>query len=99
MPDRIREGVKEDRRAVTWHVGKEIPLALLCGILAQTAGFTWWLSALNASVEMQSRAALKLEAKVDAMNAAVVAPLAVSVARVERLEKEVEVLRLALTKR
>jgi hypothetical protein len=33
-----------------WHVGKEIPIAMLIAILAQTFAAVWWAAAFSATV-------------------------------------------------
>lgn len=40
-----------DRRNEKWHVGKEIPLALIFAIVVQTGGWIWWAATLSAKVE------------------------------------------------
>ena len=34
-----------------WHVGKEIPLALIFAIIVQTGGWIWWAATLSTKVE------------------------------------------------
>jgi hypothetical protein len=34
-----------------WHVGKEIPLALIAAVVVQTGGFIWSLSSLSNKVD------------------------------------------------
>jgi len=42
----------EDRRKEQrWHVGKEIPLVLLFGLLVQTGGGIWWAASLSAKID------------------------------------------------
>ena len=46
----------QDRRASDavdrrWHVGKEIPLALIVALFLQTAGGIWWAAGLTAKVD------------------------------------------------
>lgn len=41
---------KEDRRTNQWHVGKEIPLAMLFAILVQTGAAIWWAASFSATV-------------------------------------------------
>ncbi len=36
-----------------WHVGKEIPLALLFAVFCQTIGFVYWLASFSATVTNQ----------------------------------------------
>ena len=41
-----------DRRAKDrWHVGKEIPIAVLFAVLMQTAGGLWWAASLSAKID------------------------------------------------
>lgn len=40
-----------DRRKEYWHVGKEIPLALIVVVLIQTGGGIWWASALSSKLD------------------------------------------------
>ncbi len=43
----------DQRRRVSdrWHVGKEIPLALILAVGLQTVGFTWWMAQLSSKVD------------------------------------------------
>jgi len=34
-----------------WHVGKEIPVALIFAVFLQTMGGTWWLSQLSNKID------------------------------------------------
>lgn len=34
-----------------WHVGKEIPLAMIFALLFQTAGVIWWAASLSAKID------------------------------------------------
>ena len=34
-----------------WHVGKEIPLAMIFGMLFQTAGIIWWAASLSGKID------------------------------------------------
>jgi hypothetical protein len=34
-----------------WHVGKEIPIALIFGMLMQTAGVVWWAASLSGKID------------------------------------------------
>lgn len=34
-----------------WHVGKEIPLAMIFALLMQTAGVIWWAASLSAKID------------------------------------------------
>lgn len=37
-----------------WHVGKEIPLALIFAIFTQTAAGVWWLSSVSGKLDSLS---------------------------------------------
>lgn len=39
-----------DRRETNWHVGKEIPIAMLFAILVQTGAAIWWAASFSATV-------------------------------------------------
>lgn len=42
----------EDRRThQSWHVGKEIPLAVLLAIIVQTGGGIWWFAQVSAKMD------------------------------------------------
>jgi hypothetical protein len=34
-----------------WHVGKEIPLAMIFALLVQTAGVIWWAASLSGKID------------------------------------------------
>ena len=34
-----------------WHVGKEIPLAMIFALLFQTAGVIWWAASLSGKID------------------------------------------------
>jgi len=42
---------RERRAAQRWHVGKEIPIAVLFAVLMQTAGGLWWAASLSAKID------------------------------------------------
>lgn len=44
------DGAERRTRDVGWHVGKEIPLALLAALVIQTGGGIWWASTLSSDV-------------------------------------------------
>lgn len=41
----------ERREKEQWHVGKEIPLAMLFAIFLQTAGAIWWAATMTAKID------------------------------------------------
>ena len=40
-----------DRRHETWHIGKQIPLALIAAVVLQTAGLVWSIAGLYNRVD------------------------------------------------
>lgn len=44
----------ENRRSESWHVGKEIPLAMLLAIFLQTAGAIWWAATMSQKIDSLS---------------------------------------------
>ena len=46
----IEENIEKDR-VRGWHVGKEIPLAIIIVIIIQTAGVIWWAASTSAKVD------------------------------------------------
>lgn len=40
-----------DDRAERWHIGKEIPLAVLLMLFIQTGGGIWWLAQVSAKID------------------------------------------------
>lgn len=53
MSERDDVELQDDRRRSTdrWHVGREIPLAMLVMVILQTAGGIWWLAQLSAKID------------------------------------------------
>lgn len=43
--------VEQRRVHESWHVGKEIPLAMLFAIFLQTAGAIWWAATMSAKLD------------------------------------------------
>ena len=52
---RTEDEEKEQRKK--WHMGKEIPLAMVGAIILQTVGVVWGAATLNAKVESNEKAA------------------------------------------
>lgn len=40
-----------DRRQEKWHVGKEIPIALIIALSVQTGGMIWWAATQTAKLD------------------------------------------------
>jgi hypothetical protein len=47
-PERRRASDNEKER---WHIGKEIPLAVLLMLFIQTGGGIWWLAQVSAKID------------------------------------------------
>lgn len=47
--------VTSDDKEARWHVGKEIPIAMILTIAIQTAGIIWWAAGINSRVDMLER--------------------------------------------
>lgn len=43
--------MSEDRRDEKWHVGKEIPVAVILAFFLQTIGAVWWAATLTAKID------------------------------------------------
>lgn len=41
----------ENRRSEYWHVGKEIPIALILGMVLQTGGWIWWAATMSSKLD------------------------------------------------
>lgn len=85
----------ESVSASIWHVGREVPLALLAGLIIQTAGVVWWLASLNATVAATVQETTKMhqelssvKSQLTAFTGAVVVPAAVLTERVTVLERQ-----------
>lgn len=85
---------REERRG--WHVGREIPVALLVTLVLQTGGFIWWMSKIDATVSAQGQAITEVKAKVETVaastSAAAALPL-VTQTRVDSIENQTKELR------
>jgi hypothetical protein len=59
--DAVREFA--NRRADRWHVGKEIPIAVLVMLAVQTGGGIWWAASLSQKLDsvIATVAEMKLE--------------------------------------
>lgn len=54
----------DDRRhRDSWHVGREIPIAVVMAILVQTAGSVWWASALSTKLDVLQAQMIELKAE------------------------------------
>jgi hypothetical protein len=51
-----------DENKEHWHVGKEIPLAMLLTMVAQTLGVVWWAATLSSKVEALEKQIISIAA-------------------------------------
>lgn len=81
-------------RGENWHIGKEIPIALVLGMVLQTGGWIWWAATLSTKVEDLSLQIAALSAdkytKTDASkdSALVMQRLAEHDRRIDNLERK-----------
>ena len=47
--------MSDDNEKQGWHVGKEIPIAILAALFLQSGGVIWWAATLNARIERLSQ--------------------------------------------
>lgn len=48
--DQLKRRASDDRTE-RWHIGKEIPLAVLLMLFVQTGGGIWWLAQVSAKID------------------------------------------------
>lgn len=75
-----------------WHVGREIPVAVLIGLVIQTCSFVWWLAGLSSTVLAQAGTLTKLETRVEIIAAASTLA-AINQAKMTTVEAELKELR------
>ena len=54
-----REDEREEQaceRTKRWHLGKEVPLAVIFVLITQTVGVIWWAASTNAKVDFMKEA-------------------------------------------
>jgi hypothetical protein len=54
---------KSKRNKENWHIGKEIPLALIFVIFFQTCGGIWWAATLNSKIDYLNDQILSLQSE------------------------------------
>ena len=47
---------QEKERTKQWHIGKEIPIAVIVVLVIQTAGVIWWAASTSVKVEFMKEA-------------------------------------------
>lgn len=90
----INDDLLTDLRRDRWHVGKEIPLALIIGMVLQAFGLVWWTSywttTLDNRVAALERREVEMRARIEEradINARRIDGLAANQDRVIRLEE------------
>lgn len=88
-PREPRERPERDR----WHVGKEVPLALIFGMLVQTAAAIWWARGQVAMDENLNQRVSALERERDAIRGAErMAVIEAAIADIRRSNERLELL-------
>lgn len=54
---------KLEIRGERWHVGKEIPIAVIVVLLVQTAGIVWWAATVSGKLDMVAAQVNELRAE------------------------------------
>lgn len=54
---------QDERRVEQWHVGKEIPLAMILGMLVQSAGVVWWAATLSGKIDNLAEQVMELKSE------------------------------------
>lgn len=90
MPlDMPRRSSERDR----WHVGKEVPLALIFGMVVQTASAIWWARGQVATDEALGQRVSALERERDAIRSAErMAVIEAAIADIRRSNERLELL-------
>ena len=84
---------RERRDKDRWHVGKEVPLALIFGMLTQTAAGVWWARGQVAADDNHERRILALERERDAIRSAErMAVIEAAIADIRRSNERLELL-------
>jgi hypothetical protein len=81
----------ENRRDDRWHVGKEIPIALIAMLLIQSAGAIWWAATQSAKMDALTAMVTEFRAAQYTQNDAH-RDLALTTLRIDDLTRRTEVL-------
>ena len=83
----------ENEQRRHWHIGREIPVAVLVMLAAQTVAFVVWIAGLAKTVENQGVAIAKIELTLKELTGAVANPMgAINAANIAALEKKLNAL-------
>jgi hypothetical protein len=54
IAEEVKEHLRrEDARSTKWHLGREIPIAVIVMLVIQTCGVVWWAASLSAEQKSQ----------------------------------------------
>ena len=79
-----------------WHIGKEVPAALIVTLFVQTVGIVWWAAGLTSEVRELSRRVTGVESKVETVASTVhgfAAPNAATLVRIDGIVGQIAELR------
>lgn len=74
-----------------WHLSKSVPVTLVFAIAVQTAGFIWYMSSLDKSVETNAREIARQEVRLMAVESSV-QTLEITMARIDENIKSIRVM-------
>ena len=74
-----------------WHLSKSVPITLIFAVAVQTAGFIWYMSSLDKSVETNAREIARQEVRLMAVESSV-QTLEVTMARIDENIKSIRVM-------
>jgi Tfp pilus assembly protein PilO len=74
-----------------WHLSKSVPVTLVFAIAVQTAGFIWYMSSLDKSVETNAREIARQEVRLMTVEASV-QTLQITMARIDENIKSIRVM-------
>ena len=82
-----------DRRKEYWHVGKEVPIALIASMVIQTGSAIWWARGQVARDDDHDRRIISLERERDAVRSAErMAVIEAAIADIRRSHERMEVM-------
>lgn len=79
----------QDRREEKWHVGKEIPVAVIFAFFMQSVGAVWWAATLSSKIDELSYQVAALTADKYTQHDAI-KDQALTAQRISTLEKRIE---------
>ena len=74
-----------------WHLSKSVPITLIFAVAVQTAGFIWYMSSLDKSVETNAREIARQEVRLMAVESSV-QTLEITMARIDENIKSIRVM-------